>query len=93
MSFYAQPVDLLLHLPPWLGSIVVGVQLTLKVGIGGWLLARTGRSPLWVFLLLVPYVDLVALWLFAYAGWPAERLVREAAAKAAAVPPDRDSAG
>ena len=81
-AFYAAPVDALLHLPGWLISVVVGVQISAKIGLGGWILARGGRSPLWILLLLVPYGELLALWVFAYADWPAERLAREAAARA-----------
>ena len=82
-ALYAVPLEALLHLPGWLVSVVVGVQITAKIGLGGWILARCGRSPLWILLLLVPYGELFAIWVFAYAEWPAERLVREAAAKAA----------
>ncbi len=78
-SLYFAPVEMLMHLPSWLGSVLFGLQLSLKIGLGGWVLARTGRSPLWVLLLLVPYLDLAMIWLFAYAEWPAERLAREAA--------------
>ena len=83
-GFYALPVEALLHLPGWLVSVVVGLQITAKIALGGWILARSGRSPLWILLLLVPYGELLALWVFAYVDWPAERLVREAAARTAA---------
>lgn len=86
-ALYAAPVDALLHLPGWLISVVVGVQISAKIGFGGWILARSGRSPLWILALLVPYGELLALWVFAYAEWPAERLAREAAANAAAEAP------
>ena len=77
-DFYAQSVDALLHLPGWLVSVVVGMQITAKIGLGGWILARSGRSPLWILLLLLPYGELFAIWAFAYIEWPAERLAREA---------------
>ena len=35
------------------------------------ILLRTGFSQWWTLLVLVPLVNLVALWVFAYARWPA----------------------
>lgn len=32
---------------------------------------RAGLSPLWGLLILVPLVNLVAVWLFAFNDWPA----------------------
>jgi hypothetical protein len=61
-------------LPPladWITLLVFGVATAYTIGLGGWVLARAGRSPLWVLLLLVPYANLLALWLFAYVRWPA----------------------
>jgi hypothetical protein len=37
------------------------------------ILRRTGLSPWWSFLVLVPYVNVAALWVFAFARWPSER--------------------
>ena len=92
-DFYAAPVEALLHMPGWAVSVVVGVQITAKIGLGGWILARSGRSPLWILALLVPYGELLARWVFAYAGWPAERLAREAAAAPPAEPHAEPPAG
>jgi hypothetical protein len=36
------------------------------------ILRRTGLSPWWSFLVLVPYVNVAALWVFAFASWPSE---------------------
>lgn len=90
ISFYAIPVETLLQMPGWVVSVVVGVQISAKIALGGWILARSGRSPLWILFLLVPYAELLAIWLFAYIDWPAERLAREAAAAEA---PPADSEG
>jgi hypothetical protein len=86
LTLYSAPLVALMHLPPWLGNLIVGLQLALKMGFGGWILARTGRSPLWIFLLLVPVVDLVALWVYAYGVWPAEAIVRAHRAQVLAEP-------
>ncbi|WP_428839710.1 hypothetical protein [Burkholderia dolosa] len=34
-------------------------------------LRRTGHSGWWVLALLIPGVNLAAIWIFAFAGWPA----------------------
>jgi len=86
LALYAAPVDVLLHLPEWAGHIVIGLTIMVKIALGGWVLARTGRSPLWILLLLVPYADLIGLWVFAYSEWPAEALVR-AKIEAGEIPP------
>ncbi len=36
------------------------------------IVARAGFSPLWALLLLVPILNVIALWVFAYAKWPAQ---------------------
>lgn len=86
LALYTAPMAALMHLPDWAGHVIVGVQIAVKMGLGGWVLARTGRSPLWILLLLIPYAELAALWVFAYARWPAEPLVR-AAVEAGTLPP------
>ena len=40
------------------------------MGCGAFVLVRAGRSPLWSVLLLIPVVQLVALWVFAFVRWP-----------------------
>ncbi len=37
------------------------------------ILRRTGHSGWWCLLTFIPLVNLIALWLFAYIRWPAER--------------------
>ena len=63
-------IDTVLGLEPWLGYLIVAVILTYTLALGGWILAKAGRSPLWVLLLLVPYVNVIGIWAFAYARWP-----------------------
>ena len=35
------------------------------------ILARTGRSRWWAILALIPWVNIAALWVFAFTRWPA----------------------
>jgi len=49
-------VVLLLVLPLWFFSRAVG---------------KAGFSPWWVLLAIVPIVNIIMLWVFAYAKWPA----------------------
>jgi hypothetical protein len=37
---------------------------------------KAGYSPAWALLALVPFVNLLALWVFAFARWPNERTDR-----------------
>lgn len=50
--------------------LILSLVMTYTVVAGGWVLAKAGRSPIWILLLLVPYVNIIALWAFAYASWP-----------------------
>ncbi|AWU95028.1 hypothetical protein DM194_00055 [Azospirillum ramasamyi] len=49
-----------------IGSIITTYTLI----AGGWVLAKAGRSPLWILLLLFPYLNVIAVWVFAYMRWP-----------------------
>ncbi|WP_372398105.1 hypothetical protein ABMY26_15275 [Azospirillum sp. HJ39] len=57
-------------LEPWQYYLIVSLVLTYTMVAGGWVLAKAGRSPLWILLLLFPYVNILAIWVFAYMRWP-----------------------
>ncbi len=59
--------------PLW-GNLVMAVYLTTTIALGGFVVAKTGRSPVWALLMLVPTVNLVALFAFAFIPWPREHL-------------------
>jgi len=48
--------------------------LLIAVGYGVWcctrILSRAGQPQLWAFLMIVPVLNLVLVWIFAYARWP-----------------------
>lgn len=38
-----------------------------------WIIAqRAGYAPIWSFLIVVPVVNIIVVWLFAFARWPNE---------------------
>lgn len=57
-------------LPIWVEYFLVGLIVIYFIYCCGKILAKTGRSPLWSLCMLVPYVQIIALWLFAYKAWP-----------------------
>lgn len=61
---------ILLGIPAWLLLTVYGFSLTAMMGFGAIVLLRVGHSPLWVLLLLVPFLQPIAIWIFAYMRWP-----------------------
>ena len=63
-------LSLLGPLPDWVQLAVIGVLWAWLIGAGSFVLARLGRSPLWILMLLVPGVNVIGIWLLAYARWP-----------------------
>jgi len=62
-------------LPPWEtlglgGLLTVGLSLAL-FALFSRVVQRAGFSPWWVLVALVPLVNLVVLWVFAFRRWPA----------------------
>lgn len=56
--------------PGWLNLLFIGLALTASMGFGAFTLVKTGYSPLWVLLLLVPVAGVAGLWVLAYRRWP-----------------------
>jgi hypothetical protein len=44
--------------------------LTIVLVPFGKLLRRTGHSARWCFVFIIPFVNLIALWIFAFKHWP-----------------------
>jgi hypothetical protein len=63
-------MDLVFGIPIWLAYLVMSLLLVYAMMAAGWVLAKAGRSPLWAFLLLVPWVNVAAIWVFAFVRWP-----------------------
>ena len=51
----------------WLWFLVMIVVVIYPVGR---ILTRIGFSPLWSVVMFIPLVNLIALWLLAFADWP-----------------------
>ncbi|GAA4336662.1 hypothetical protein GCM10023144_31320 [Pigmentiphaga soli] len=52
---------------------ILGLLYLIAVGVPGYrILERTGHSGWWIILALIPAVNIVALWVFAYKKWPKE---------------------
>jgi len=69
-ALYWQPWLAILNMDLWWANLAIALLLMLKMVFGGWMLAKAGRSPLWVLLLLINGADIVAMWVFAYVRWP-----------------------
>nr|WP_255636406.1 hypothetical protein [Azospirillum sp. 412522] len=76
--------ETVIHLGFW--ELLIGSIVTMYMLIaGGWVLAKAGRSPLWILLLLFPYLNVLAVWAFAFIRWP---FVDRAPASTQAMPVD-----
>jgi hypothetical protein len=59
-----------LDLPLWEQYLLQGVLIFIYIACAAVVLTRAGRSPYYAFLIVIPYVQLVALWVFAFTAWP-----------------------
>ena len=64
-------------MPPWLSLLLAGVYVLYIMVLGGILLGRTGRHPMWALCLILPYLHeaftlslFVFLFWLAYTKWP-----------------------
>lgn len=51
----------------WLIVLIVAAVIIYPVTI---ILRKAGRSPWWAILAIIPWVNVVALWVFALTAWP-----------------------
>lgn len=57
-------------LPQWLEYTLAGFCIMYLMYACGKVLARLGYSPAWCLTLFVPYIQILAIWGFAYKKWP-----------------------
>lgn len=55
-----------------LGIILVFLIFVIPVVIFGPVLEKAGFPILWSLLLVIPIVNLIAIWVFSFISWPAE---------------------
>ena len=60
----------LFGLPFWLEYLIAGVLVLALIASASVVLTKAGRHPAWCFLLLIPYVQVIAVWVFAFMVWP-----------------------
>ena len=60
-----------LGLPQWGDYLLQGILTFVMLASAAVVLSRAGRSPYLAFLMVVPYVQIAAVWLFAFSLWPA----------------------
>lgn len=63
-------MDTVFGLPLWSGYLLVGMLGGYSLFLAGLTVVRTGHHVLWTLLLVVPVLNIVAVWLLAYRRWP-----------------------
>jgi len=58
-----------LGLPLWGQYLLQGILIFVTLASSAVVLSRAGRSPYLALLMAVPYVQVIALWLFAFSVW------------------------
>ena len=60
-----------LGLPQWGEYLLKGIIIFIELSGAAVVLSRTGRNPYFAFLLMVPFVQIAAVWYLAFSVWPA----------------------
>lgn len=58
-----------LGLPLWGDYLLKGILIFIGLSSAAVILTRTGRSPYLAFLLVLPYVQVIGVWLLAFSDW------------------------
>ncbi len=58
-------------LPQWADYLIGGIALLILLVTSGIAIGKTGRHPIWALALLVPGVQIIVIWAWAYGRWPA----------------------
>lgn len=58
-----------LDLPEWGRYLLQGIFLFCQLATGAVVVGRAGKSPYWALLIVIPYVQIAAIWGFAYSKW------------------------
>ena len=60
-------------LPRWLELAFAGPLLVYFIVTAGIVLTKAGRHPAWALILLFPFIQVIAVWGFAFCNWPREK--------------------
>lgn len=63
-------LDWLFGLQHWAVNLLFGIYIVLMISAAAFASVRMGVSPLWTLLLIVPFLQIVALAGIAYVRWP-----------------------
>lgn len=61
-------------MPTWQEYLVRGLMLSATLCFAAVIAARSGRTAYWALVMIVPGLQIIAVWAFAYAVWPAEKI-------------------
>jgi hypothetical protein len=61
-------------LPRSLLFFIYGVIWAYTIAAGGYVLARSGIKPLWILAVIVPTLNLIALYVWAWRRWPMQNI-------------------
>ncbi len=59
-----------LGLPVWGQFLLEGILLFIEISAAGVVLTRVNRNPYFAFLIIIPYVQIMAIWYLAFSIWP-----------------------
>jgi len=62
-----------LGLPQWGDYLLKGILIFIMLSASAVVLSRAGRNPYLAFLVIFPYMQIAAIWLFAYSLWDKAR--------------------
>ncbi|MBI3442030.1 MAG: hypothetical protein HY052_09580 [Proteobacteria bacterium] len=54
----------------WEQYLLQGILIFATLATSAVVLGRAGRNPYFALLMIVPYVQIIALWVFAFSTWP-----------------------
>jgi hypothetical protein len=56
--------------PQWAQYLMQGLLLFALMSCSAVILGRAGKSPYWALFTVVPYLVIIAIWVFAFTKWP-----------------------
>lgn len=57
-------------LPLYAQYLIQGIVMFVFMATSAVVFGKTGRSPYWALLVIVPYAFVVMIWIFAFTKWP-----------------------